>query len=173
MFRVGAVNCEESQSLCNHYKVQGYPTILSLVPESSDPVPYNGQRSSQAFYDHSQRLVSSKYVSVAQSEDQAKTLCEQNSSKPCLVVLSDKSTPVPLLKALAYRIRDHVFTVLVKVAPNRRNPVFGSKDTPIPSLFVNGNTYKGVNRMDDIYKFVVAEVKKQRKASSSRTRDDL
>jgi DnaJ family protein C protein 16 len=168
VMRVGAVDCEASQSLCAHYKVQGYPTILSLMPDSSDPVPYNSQRTAEAFYEHTQRLIPSKSVTVAASEEQAKAVCDKNAAKACVVVLSDKPTPTPLVKALAYRLKDSAQTILVKVANPRKSPVFGSKNDKAPAIFVNGELYKGLLRMDDIYKFASTALKKSKSAKSKK-----
>lgn len=166
--RVGAVDCDQNKNLCAHYKVQGFPTILSLMPDTSEPVPYNGQRTAAAFYEHSQRLIPSKFVTVVANEEQAKTHCEKNSQKTCIVLLSDKATPSALAKALAYRTNSFATTVQVKgvtAASRKKTSVFGAADTAIPAVFVNGKLFKGMVRMDELYKFVLSE-----KSSSSSKR---
>jgi len=164
--RAGAVDCDQNQNLCAHYKVQGFPTFISLMPDSSNPIPYNGPRAADGFYDHSQRLIPSKFVTVVATEEQAKAHCEKTPQKICVVLLSDKATPTPLLKALAYRTSTLATTVLVKgvnAASRKKSIVFGDSSTTTPALFVNGKLYKGVIRMDEVYKFVVNESKSGKK----------
>jgi len=171
--RVGAVNCDEDKKLCSHYRVQGFPTIISLLPDSSDPVTYNGQRSASGFYDHSQSLIPKKFIVSASSEEQGQAQCDKNPAKACVVLLSEKSAPTPLAKALAFRLQNVAVTVQVKVSKPRKNIVFGDSKTKIPAVFVNGKVYTGPARMDNMYKFIMGEVKSSSKKGSKTSRDDL
>lgn len=164
VIQVGGVDCESNRKLCAHYKVQGYPTILSLIPDNSNPEVYNGPRTAQALYDHSQRLIPGKSVAIVASEEQADLECQKDPKKVCIVLLSEKATPTPLTKALAYRVKDFAKLIQVKVPAKRKTYLYGDAKTKIPSIFVNRKLFTGLFRMDNIYNFILTQSDAKQKA---------
>lgn len=149
--RVGAVDCDESKALCAHYKVKGFPTVISLTPDSSDPIPFQSQRSAKALYDHSVNLIPKNLVLSSKSVDEAHALCvAKDAKKSCIVVQSDKATPTALVRALTFRVRSFATVVLVKAKTS--------------SLMVDGQPYSGKTLLEDVYKFTRDRAIKKRKA---------
>lgn len=154
IFQVGAVDCDVNKKLCQHYRVQGFPTIVTLLPgEREQPKPFQGERTAQAMYAFAEQQLPSSLVRITKQEP-------KQCSKFCIVLLSDKSTPTALFKALALRFnkRAELYQVVTSKAKRQQQPeqaLFGSKETAIPALFVGGNLqYTGKMRLDDITAYV-------------------
>ena len=158
--RVGAVDCDANQDLCQRYRVQGFPTIYNLAL-SGPPVPHQGARDAASFYDFATRLVPDAPIDRADSREKAEQACAAK-QKPCVVLLSDKSAPTPLYKSLARRNLARAAFAFVR-----------SPKATQPELFVNGNKYAGSFAADDIHKFIGQAAAASAKRSAGAKREDL
>ncbi|CAL8467437.1 g6975 [Coccomyxa elongata] len=113
--RVGAINCDDEQSLCAQHKIQGFPTIKAYV--NGRMVEYNGDRSAQHLKDWAISLIPNK-VTVLGSPDKLEAFLARcggggsggKGKKPgkdgaawggCVLLFSDKKQTSPLFKSLA------------------------------------------------------------------------
>lgn len=67
--KVGAVNCEMYQELCQAQGVRSYPTIKSYVPGVPGLGVYSGARSAKAILDWALSLIPSQVVALPQRSD--------------------------------------------------------------------------------------------------------
>lgn len=117
--RVAAVDCQAQAQLCQSYGVRGYPTIKLLGPDGSRD--YEGPRTAKAMRDALVALVPGDSVRVVSGskfrslQSLRSRFCdgEDGAGRPkvCVLLLSQKSRPSPLFRAIAAQHRDEQTTV--------------------------------------------------------------
>lgn len=83
--RIGAVNCEEQQSICGQYGIQGFPTIKVFLGDKTGsqkkPTDYQGARSLKPMADYVVSMITDKYVTrLKQSVEFGEKVCHNRMS---------------------------------------------------------------------------------------------
>ncbi|KAH9259538.1 hypothetical protein BASA81_001959 [Batrachochytrium salamandrivorans] len=152
LYQVVAVDCDTSSKLCAHYKIQGFPTIIGLLPEESRTIVFsNSKRDKQSLIQFANELLPTSLVRIVQNEHEVD--CQ---SKFCIVILSNKSVLSPLVKALSLRFKGKATVYQVVIKKQRDTVRFGQANTPLPALFVNGNLqYTGKLQLQAVEDYVL------------------
>lgn len=100
--RVGAVNCDEHQSLAQQYGIQGFPTIKvfkGLGTKARRPDDYQGARTAGAIVSYAKSVMPSLVASVKRSGLEA--FFNDEKKLPHVLLFTDKKQTSPLYKGLS------------------------------------------------------------------------
>lgn len=150
----GAVNCDENQQLCQHYKIQGFPTILALSPDPATPPQPAQQRDAKGLFEFAvSQIPRTKALKIVKSKADAPKACTKT---VCVVLTSSKPSPSPLYRSLAYRFEEHADFIFVR----------NSEEKGV--LEVDGKPYHGENTMEALYKHLASVIKAKRRAGGGK-----
>lgn len=121
--RVASVNCLNHPSLCQTYKVQGYPTIVILSREKAED--YQGQRTAKAFNDAAVRKIPKDYVKVFKDESKLATHVKsqllESKADIAILLISTKSEAPALFNSLATEFKGtKIAFSMLSVSENRK-----------------------------------------------------
>lgn len=131
--RVFAIDCSVHSSLCAG--VQGVPTLSAYpVHAYARAQPYSGDRTEDSLVQFGLSHLPSSYVSIVTStSEHASLVLQQNTEqKPRVIVLSEKPSPTPIVRALSTRFRRSA--VFYQSSTSAVHALYGV--TSAPSVFV-------------------------------------
>lgn len=147
---VAAVNCDDDKlsSLCESYKVEGYPTILILSKDKA--IDYEGKRTAKSISMAAIKKIPTNYVKIIKNknENDIKQMyknCEHKKNQ-CIILLTNKSESPPLFNSLAtffqiYKIDFFLIQLDPKTDINKN--FFGLTLKKLPTIiFMDGNKIK-------------------------------
>jgi protein disulfide-isomerase A6 len=151
--RIGAVDCDENQSICGQQGVKGFPTIKIFLGDKTGSqkksTDYQGARSLKPMADYAVSLIPDKYVTrLKQAQEFGEKVfirivlywngCRTRfQGKPRVLLLSDKSLVPPLFKSLALSYKnDFSFGIAKPSDPFAKQKLEGVK-APAVLLFAD------------------------------------
>lgn len=186
LIKVAAVDCTQSQDLCNAAGIKGYPTIKVLRGGShAKPEEYRGERTAKAIYDFAVNLIPATHVThIMPTTSKGLTsflAAAAADRKPAVVFVTNKLSPQYKLLAKTYAahlkcgvavVTDAKRAEMMKAigAPSDAKQALVILHTDDAGRETSREVYKGAMKMKALDAFLYQHAKKAKKMKSQRTK---
>ncbi len=161
VLKVGAVDCQEDEELCEEFAVYSIPTIMVFQENySDDGERYTGKPEWKSIANFATAKMQSFVQLVTGAGDSYTSFVERDPTKYKVLLFTERKTTAPIFKALSKQFKDKLLFGEVRKS-QAEDLVAKFKVTQFPTLLAitdpfsfESETYQGELKIDRLTKFL-------------------